>query len=287
MRTARATLTQSVQPDRHEGIRVCASALPGLQPVLADTCRSFARHTHDLYGIGVIDRGGHRSASGRGVVEAVRGDIITVNPGEVHDGTALQGEARSWRMLYLEPALLQVSGPGASEGARARWTEFTEPVLRSPALRHCFDRLFADAVRGADALALEQGLLQLFLQAPTTAPAMAARERTRCAPAAALERVRSRLADDCASAPSLAELAQEAGLSRYQLLRGFAAAYGLPPHAWLQQCRLARARWLIARGQGLADAAAAVGFSDQSHMTRAFVRFWGYTPGRYAAALRG
>lgn len=274
MQAARALPMPSMQPDGHEGIRVCGSALPGLQPVLADTRRSFARHTHDLFGIGVIDRGGHRSASGRGVVEAVRGDIITVNPGEVHDGAALQGQTRSWRMLYLEPALLAPPGP---------LPELTQPVLRSPALRQCFERLFTAATQGADALALEQGLLELLAQAPTTAP----RERLRPVPAATLERARARLADDCVHAPGLAELAQEAGLSRYQLLRGFTAAYGLPPHAWLQQCRLARARRLIARGLGLADAAAAAGFADQSHMTRAFVRFWGYTPGRYAAALRG
>ncbi|MNT86708.1 Virulence regulon transcriptional activator VirF [compost metagenome] len=68
------------------------------------------------------------------------------------------------------------------------------------------------------------------------------------------------------------------------MLRGFAAAFGLPPHAWLQQCRLSRARRLIAQGRALADAAAGAGFADQSHMTRAFVRFLGFTPGAYAAA---
>ena len=39
-------------------------------------------------------------------------------------------------------------------------------------------------------------------------------------------------------------------------------------------------------GATLADAAAAGGFSDQSHMTRLFVRAYGLSPGRYAAAAR-
>jgi AraC-like DNA-binding protein len=34
-----------------------------------------------------------------------------------------------------------------------------------------------------------------------------------------------------------------------------------------------------------ADAAAEAGFSDQSHMTRAFVRQLGVTPARYRAAV--
>ncbi len=38
---------------------------------------------------------------------------------------------------------------------------------------------------------------------------------------------------------TLAELAREAGVSRYQLLRGFARSYGLTPHAYMVQRRLA------------------------------------------------
>ena len=75
-------------------------------------------------------------------------------------------------------------------------------------------------------------------------------------------------------------------MSRTQFLRAFAAAFGLPPHAWALQQRLARAEALLAQGAVLADAAAASGFADQSHMTRAFRRFRGYTPGQYAARRR-
>ncbi len=257
-----------------DAVRIRGSALPGLQAIAAESSRSFPRHMHDVFGIGVMDRGGQRSASGRGEVEAVRGDVITVNPGEVHDGVAMRGEARAWRMLHLAPALLSDDAPGF---------ELTRPVLSDPALRLGFDRLFTAVVEGDDALALEQGVLQLLRDAPG---ARAPESPQRVAPAA-MERARARIADDCIHAPTLAELAREAGLSRYQLLRGFAAAFGLPPHAWLQQCRLSRARRLITQGRALADAAAGAGFSDQSHMTRAFVRFLGFTPGAYAAARCG
>ena len=256
-----------------EHIRLSGSALPGLQPMQAESIRSFPRHTHDLYGIGVIDRGGQRSASGRGAVEALRGDVIMVNPGEVHDGAALQGVPRAWRMVYLEPALWWAQAPGC---------ELTHPVVRDPALRQRFDWLFAAATQGEEALALEAGLLELLRHVPSTA----VHERSLRRIPASLERARDRLADDYLHAPSLAELAQEAELSRYQLLRGFSAAFGLPPHAWLQQCRVAHARRLVAQGLGLAETAAACGFADQSHMTRAFVRFLGFTPGAYAAARR-
>jgi AraC-like DNA-binding protein len=96
--------------------------------------------------------------------------------------------------------------------------------------------------------------------------------------------VRDQLADDLTHTPTLAELATLAGLSRFQVLRHFADAYGMPPHAWLRQQRVLRARALIASGLGLAEVSAACGFADQSHMTRSFVQQFGFTPGAWQHA---
>ncbi len=38
-------------------------------------------------------------------VDASAGQIIMVNPGEMHDGVPLNGP-RSWQMLYLDPQLV-------------------------------------------------------------------------------------------------------------------------------------------------------------------------------------
>lgn len=256
-----------------EHFAIARAGLPGLLAVHAASARSFARHSHDVHGIGVIDAGGHRSASGRGKVEALCGELITVNPGEVHDGVAMGGETRRWRMLYVDMSLFNQEHPGA---------EWPAPVLRDERLRQAFERLYARCVGGANALAVEEALVLLLRCARMTSAPVSAADR---AAPAALGRVRDQLADATTSAPSLAQLAQGVGLDRYRLLRAFTAAYGLPPHAWALQQRLARAQGLIRQGHALAEAAAGAGFADQSHMTRAFRRFRGYTPGAYAAAL--
>src|SRR5438034_1256745 len=110
--------------------------------------------------------------------------------------------------------------------------------------------------------------------------------RRRDAPSRAVRQVRERLADDAGRVPSLADLARLTGLSRYQVLRRFERAYGLPPHAWLLRRRAERARVLIRDGCTLAAAAAATGFADQSHMTRVFARQFGFTPGAWRRAAR-
>ena len=95
----------------------------------------------------------------------------------------------------------------------------------------------------------------------------------------------TRLADQLTCPPGLADLAAEAGLSRYQLLRSFRAEVGMPPYAWLAQHRVARARLLLDRGHRPAEAAALAGFADQAHLTRWFRRVVGVTPGAYAASV--
>jgi hypothetical protein len=52
----------------------------GIDAMSASTPRCFPRHTHDQYGIGVLDVGGHASLSDRRQVEAGPGDLIFVDP---------------------------------------------------------------------------------------------------------------------------------------------------------------------------------------------------------------
>ena len=98
---------------------------------------------------------------------------------------------------------------------------------------------------------------------------------------AVARQVMDRLADQLTCPPALAELAADAGLSRYQLLRSFRAEVGMPPYAWLAQHRVARARVLLEHGHRPARSATLTGFADQAHLTRWFRRVVGVTPGAY------
>ncbi|MDX2806327.1 AraC family transcriptional regulator, partial [Streptomyces scabiei] len=98
--------------------------------------------------------------------------------------------------------------------------------------------------------------------------------------------VRDRLADELAAPPSLADLAADLGLSRYQLLRAFRTTMGMPPYAWLAQYRVSRARALLETGGRPAEVAGQVGFADQAHMTRWFSRVLGVTPAAYRNSVQ-
>lgn len=80
----------------------------------------------------------------------------------------------------------------------------------------------------------------------------------------------------------LAELAEAACLSPYHFSRCFRAATGESAHAYLMRRRVERARQLIASGErSLAHVAYACGFASQAHLTTAFKRRTGLTPGEF------
>ncbi|MDN7850440.1 AraC family transcriptional regulator [Burkholderia seminalis] len=84
---------------------------------------------------------------------------------------------------------------------------------------------------------------------------------------------------------SIEEVAAECELSRGYFIRAFSRTTGRTPHQWLLEQRVMRARDLIETSDmTLADIAMACGFSDQSHLSRVFVRIVGHPPGAWRRA---
>ena len=255
------------------------SQIAGAYAVQIYSARAFDKHSHNSFGFGIMDAGGQKSSSGRGQVTALAGQIITTNPGEVHDGVPIDQLARTWRMVYVTPQLLH-SMVGHNN------VEITQPVLDNPLLHHAIDALFRhwnpDVAAGENDMA-EELLAHTcgLLFAHHGSKALVDDRHT------SLGGVRDCLLDQFDSPPTLQALADLAGLSRYQLVRQFAKVHGLPPFAWLLQQRLRHAQALIANGAPLLDAALGSGFSDQSHLTRAFARYRGFTPGEWQRAATG
>jgi len=254
-----------------------AYPLAGIDAMSAATARAFPRHTHDQYGIGVVDAGGHASWSGRGQVEAGPGHFICVNPGEVHDGRAIGGRARAWRILYFEPTVLAGLCTDILAGTQRSFT-FTAPVFADRSLHRSFDDAFRYCA-GGGTLSCETAVLRLVSRLGVHSSTRLVSDE---GPTACIRRVLGRIDADPAAPLTLVALAREAGLSRYQLIRGFARALGLTPHAYILQRRISLAQRLIRAGRELAEVATEAGFCDQSHLTRCFVRQFGVTPRRYA-----
>ena len=78
---------------------------------------------------------------------------------------------------------------------------------------------------------------------------------------------------------SLVEIAEVVNISPTYFASLFKRATGIPPHKYVIQQRVERAKLLLLKTDlAISDIALQVGFSNQSHLTRHFKRLLGVTP---------
>lgn len=102
-----------------------------------------------------------------------------------------------------------------------------------------------------------------------------------CTYTRAVRRAIALLRERMAETVTLDELAAHAGIDKFRLCRAFRTEVGIPPHAWLIELRIVRAKELLEAGTALRDIAPLVGFYDQSRLHQHFRRIVGTTPARW------
>jgi AraC-like DNA-binding protein len=264
------------------GRAVWTRVTPGPGQVLdllhARVMADFAPHVHEPFAVGACTEGteaiGYRGA----VHYSSPGSVVILEPGEPHTGGPAGPAGFVYRVMYPSADLL-------ADGA-GRPPRFLRPVVADPDLALELRRVHALLSQAAEPLEAESRLTVLLGELVRRHSCTAAPPAEVRGAGSIARQVMSRLADQLACPPGLTEIAADAGLSRYQLLRSFRAEVGMPPYAWLAQHRVARARVLLEGGHSLAQAAAATGFADQAHLTRWFRRVVGITPGAYRNSVQ-
>ena len=246
----------------------------------------FARHSHDTFALGVIEKGAQRFRHGGATHTAPTGAIITVNPDEVHDGETAAPDGYQYRMAYIEADRIREILSGIyGDGACLQF--FPQPVTRDHELAAKLRSALLCLESGRSSGALESQSLfyqtvgELFQHHGRRRQTPAVLSENRGAVDRAIEFIRENALADL----SLEEIAAAAGLSRFHFLRLFRKSTGLPPHAYLIQRRVEIARRAIEKGASLSRAAMEAGFSDQSHLTRRFKAIYGIPPGRYRRTI--
>lgn len=240
-------------------------------------------HVHANYVLGVIDAGAVRVTVGEQSWLATPGSVLLLRPFEVH--TELAEGPCGWSFRYVYPnenvvraalGLAPDDGPGV--------LAFRAPVVDDEDLAASLGNLFTRLASG--------GSLQASRQAMAGICELARHRHGRGASTDArgyrgrLAAARTAIAHGT-SRMTLRDMADVAGLSPFYFNRTFRQVYGLPPYAYYEQVRIARAHDLILRGHTLTDVAFRLGYSDQAHFTRHFRRGSFTTPGRFAAMGRG
>jgi AraC-like DNA-binding protein len=240
--------------------------------------QAFSPHRHDTYAIGVTLSGvqAFRYRGARRV--CLPGQCHVLHPDEIHDGSAGTVEGFSYRIVYIDPALIQ-----QALGGKAL------PFVSDPIVEGCvFQGALARALWRLEEPIEDVARIEIvtavadFLDRAST---LNAQKRSCSLHLASLVRVHDLIAANPARRLSIASLEGVSGLDRWTLARQFRAAFGTCPSHFRTMRQLDEVRRMIRGGRPLAEAALDAGFADQSHMSRMFKRAYGLTPGKWVAAL--
>ena len=239
--------------------------------------QAFSPHRHDTYAIG-ITLSGVQTFRYRGARRyCLPGQYHVLHPDEMHDGSAGTAKGFYYKIVYIDPSLVQ-----QALGGRAL------PFVSDPIVEKS---VFQDALLPA-LWRLEEPIDDVARIEIVTAVADLLDRASRTdikkqgsLRLASLLRVRDLIVANPTTRHSVETLESVSGLDRWALARQFRAAFGTCPSNFRTMRQLDQARRMIRGGLPLAEAALEAGFADQSHMSRMFKRAYGLTPAKWAAAL--
>ncbi|MBP2170874.1 AraC-like DNA-binding protein [Erwinia toletana] len=245
------------------------------------TGHAYDPHWHDSYLVGVTEQGVQQFHSRRQKHQSRPGNVFLLEPGELHDGDAIDDRGFTYRMLYIDPALMQQQlGDLYSHLPQHFELNFAATLTQDTQLAHAtFDAY--QALQDNEPKMVKEAALQDLFAALTRHHHWQQARSASPADSLLAQQARDYLHSCFTENIGLSEMAAALGVDRFRLSREFQARYGLPPHAWLIQLRLTEARRLLASGIAPVAVAARLGFADQSHLGRWFKRAYQLTPAHY------
>ncbi len=238
----------------------------------------YARHAHSTYSIGLIEAGvGGNSYRGTTYL-APPNSVVFMNPEEAHTGYSAEQLPLTYRMLYPSVDCIQRI---ASEVQSSGSPYFADAVVQNGVLARNVLALHAVLEQSHERLEQQSQCVEILSAILLHYAAIRPRSIRLGKEHQAVRLIKEYLHDNFRANISLDQLVEITGLNRSYLIRVFRQAVGMPPYTYLNQIRVEKAKQLLGQGMSVADAALAVGMSDQSHLTRHFKRILGITPGHY------
>jgi len=267
---------------RHNWLDLAQDADTGIETLRAHfEGHAYDPHWHDSYLVGVTEQGVQQFNCRRARHQSTPGKVFLLEPGDIHDGEAPTEDGFTYRMLYLDPQWLQRELTTLFDNAPDNsQLSFANTLASDSRLAQATSLAFETLHRG-ELKIVRQTALDTLLERLTSHLHWRTRDSDDPRLPRVAQKAREYLHANAQYNIGLDQLAAATGVDRFRLTRAFKAAYGIAPHAYLVQLRLATARRMLARGEQPASVAMTLGFADQSHLGRWFVRAYGLTPALY------
>jgi AraC family transcriptional regulator len=188
--------------------------------------------------------------------------------------------------LALDPALMQQL---AIEYGRSASVEH-RVIFQDPTILHVAQLLKSDVLSGGVAGNLYgeslRNLLAVHLLRNHTGEVMPSPSAVGTLEGLKLKQLQDYIEDHLAEDLAIAKLSALIPMSQFHFARAFKAATGEPPHRYIMQRRIERAKVLLSVKQfSVAEVSYQTGFSNQSHFTAQFRKAIGMTPKQFRESV--
>lgn len=233
----------------------------------------FTKHYHDTYTIGLTYKGVLKSFNSFETYDSYEYSIRVNNPGEVHSG-----KSKEWSHANFYPTVDLLSNLYEQIFYEKKTPFFQRHIVENKLLFLKLHNFFTAYFAKEDEMFVESLLIEALSEL-ILSNTIYTKEYNKIFEDRKLIKDTYELINDSLDTNfTLDTLASNVNLSKYHFLRLFKKEFGLTPHAFIINQRLNRANKLIQKGVSISQASIEVGFNDQSHYSRNFKKFFGYTP---------
>nr|WP_299244910.1 AraC family transcriptional regulator [uncultured Halomonas sp.] len=242
----------------------------------------YDRHAHEEYAFGVTLAGRQDFFSGGQCHRSTPGNVVQLNPEEVHDGHSGGDSTLGYVMVYVPPVQLEALFANAVGREDAGHFRSADTLIQDHALRGAILEL-ARLVTHQDGSRIEQehALHRIATRLVQREGKFQSNTASVSRPDALLRRAKDYILAHLEEDMSLDDLSQAAHLSKYHFLRLFRQQFAMTPHQYVLNCRINAARHALDNGALPNEVAFRYGFADLSHFNRRFKRIYGMTPHQY------
>jgi AraC family transcriptional regulator of arabinose operon len=253
-------------------------------------------HTHDEYNI-VFCLSSGLSYSLRGRIETLRrGDVLVINPGEVHNGHygSPEDDTRGLTLHVPARSLKAIFAKMRFPGDLDRNRVFFLDKMRDPSLLALVEELMheIDQRQGGYELVVDSIVLQILvhlfrsLLRPLFEPGTV--EPPRQLPSWQMVRSLEYMNARGKSKFSLAEICADIGTSTSRFIQLFKnSVSSMSPHVYYNRLIVSKAQRLLMTGDlSVKEVAYELGFQNESHFCKVFRTCAGVTPGNFRQKIR-
>ncbi|WP_275098885.1 AraC family transcriptional regulator [Sedimenticola hydrogenitrophicus] len=245
-----------------------------------ESSQGYKAHSHSELSIGVIVSGQTRlTCHGKDFVVR-EGDLVLIDPGRVHSCNPIEGNPRSYHMIYVDAdwCLRRLS---ALYKVGINNYVCDGPIITDPKIYAAYLSMI-DTLRHKDLSTAAPALDNLLL---TTISRYCVPCENNDEALEVAQYTKQCLLKNLAEPPRLGDLERELGSSKETVIRLFKRSFGITPKAFVANARIEKSKLLLKSGMNVVDVSAEVGFSDQSQFHRTFVKYTASTPRQYQKAI--